>query len=211
MVFKKNYILSWWCLSSFHSVLIQPLLGVFLHFVLSSAIHSMVSFFISFCLWPTTLWCLSSFHSVLGQPLHGVFLHSILSLANRYMVSFFIPFSHWPTAPWCLSSFHSLIGQPLHGVFLHSILSLANRYMVSCCTQFCLFPTTPLCFLISVLFLAIRSRSSSIPLCLCPWSTCPWCSSSVQDGVCALGKAHMRSTPSLGGFPNVAFETVLTA
>ena len=32
--------------------------------------------------------------------------------------------------------------------------------------------------------------------------------SSVQDGVYALGKAHMRSTPSLGSFPNVALETV---
>jgi len=31
---------------------------------------------------------------------------------------------------------------------------------------------------------------------------------SVQDGIYALGKAHMRSTPSLRGFPNVAFETV---
>ena len=32
--------------------------------------------------------------------------------------------------------------------------------------------------------------------------------SSFQDGIYALGKAHMRSTPSLGNFPNVAFETV---
>ena len=32
--------------------------------------------------------------------------------------------------------------------------------------------------------------------------------SSVQDGIYALGKAHMRSTPSLRSFPNVAFETV---
>ena len=32
--------------------------------------------------------------------------------------------------------------------------------------------------------------------------------SSVQGGICALGKAHMRSTPSLRGFPSVAFETV---
>jgi len=32
--------------------------------------------------------------------------------------------------------------------------------------------------------------------------------SSVQDGMCALGKAHMRSTRSLRSFPNVAFETV---
>ena len=31
---------------------------------------------------------------------------------------------------------------------------------------------------------------------------------SVQDGIYALGKAHMRSTPSLRSFPNVAFETV---
>ena len=32
---------------------------------------------------------------------------------------------------------------------------------------------------------------------------------SVQDGIYALGKAHMRSTPSLGSFsPNFAFETV---
>ena len=30
--------------------------------------------------------------------------------------------------------------------------------------------------------------------------------SSVQDGIYALGKAHMRSTPSLGSFLNVAFE-----
>ena len=32
--------------------------------------------------------------------------------------------------------------------------------------------------------------------------------SSVEDGIYALGKAHMRSTRSLGSFPNVAFETV---
>ena len=32
--------------------------------------------------------------------------------------------------------------------------------------------------------------------------------SAVQDGICALGKAHMRSTPSVRSFPNVAFETV---
>ena len=30
--------------------------------------------------------------------------------------------------------------------------------------------------------------------------------SSVQDGICALGKAHMRSTSSFRGFPNVAFQ-----
>ena len=33
--------------------------------------------------------------------------------------------------------------------------------------------------------------------------------SSVEDGIYALGKAHMRSTASLRRFPNVAFETVL--
>ena len=32
--------------------------------------------------------------------------------------------------------------------------------------------------------------------------------SSVQDGISALGKAHMRATPSLRSFPNVASETV---
>ena len=32
--------------------------------------------------------------------------------------------------------------------------------------------------------------------------------SSVQDGIYALGKANMRSTPSLRRFPNIAFETV---
>ena len=32
--------------------------------------------------------------------------------------------------------------------------------------------------------------------------------SSVQDGIYAFGKVHMRCTPSLRGFPNVAFETV---
>ena len=32
--------------------------------------------------------------------------------------------------------------------------------------------------------------------------------SSVQDGIYALGKAHMHSTQSLRSFPNVAFETV---
>ena len=31
---------------------------------------------------------------------------------------------------------------------------------------------------------------------------------SVQDGVCMLRKAHMRSTLSLRSFPNVAFETM---
>ena len=34
-------------------------------------------------------------------------------------------------------------------------------------------------------------------------------SSSVQDGIYALGKSHMRSIPSLRSFPSVAFETVL--
>ena len=32
--------------------------------------------------------------------------------------------------------------------------------------------------------------------------------SSVQDSSYALGEAHMRSTPSVGSFPSVAFETV---
>ena len=32
--------------------------------------------------------------------------------------------------------------------------------------------------------------------------------SSVQDGINALGKAHMHSTPSLKRFPNAAFQTV---
>ena len=32
--------------------------------------------------------------------------------------------------------------------------------------------------------------------------------SSVRDGIFALGKSHMRSTPFLRRFPNVAFETV---
>ena len=32
--------------------------------------------------------------------------------------------------------------------------------------------------------------------------------SSVQACICAFGKAHMRSTPSLRRFPNLAFETV---
>ena len=32
--------------------------------------------------------------------------------------------------------------------------------------------------------------------------------SSVQDGIYALGKAHMRSIPSLRSFPSVAFQTV---
>ena len=34
--------------------------------------------------------------------------------------------------------------------------------------------------------------------------------SSVQDGIYALGKAHMRSTSSLRSFPNVVFKTVPT-
>ena len=34
--------------------------------------------------------------------------------------------------------------------------------------------------------------------------------SSVEGGIYVLGKAHMRSTPSLRSFPNVAFETVPT-
>ena len=32
--------------------------------------------------------------------------------------------------------------------------------------------------------------------------------SSDQDGIYVLGKAHVRSTPSLRSFANVAFETV---
>ena len=31
---------------------------------------------------------------------------------------------------------------------------------------------------------------------------------SVQDGICALRKVHVCSTPSLRRFPNVAFEMV---
>ena len=31
----------------------------------------------------------------------------------------------------------------------------------------------------------------------------------VQDGICALGKTHTRSTPCLRSLPNVAFETAL--
>ena len=31
---------------------------------------------------------------------------------------------------------------------------------------------------------------------------------SVQDGIYALGKAHMRSSPTLRRFPNVGFETI---
>ena len=30
----------------------------------------------------------------------------------------------------------------------------------------------------------------------------------IQDGIYALGKAHIRSIPSLRRFPNIAFETV---
>ena len=30
----------------------------------------------------------------------------------------------------------------------------------------------------------------------------------VEDGIYALGKAHVHSTTSHGSFPNVAFETV---
>ena len=33
--------------------------------------------------------------------------------------------------------------------------------------------------------------------------------SSAQDGIYALGKAHMRSTTSLRNFPDVTFEMVL--
>ena len=40
-------------------------------------------------------------------------------------------------------------------------------------------------------------------------ATCKVQFSSVQDGIYALGRAHMRSTPSLRSFPNVVFETVL--
>ena len=32
--------------------------------------------------------------------------------------------------------------------------------------------------------------------------------SSVQDIICALGNAHMRSGPSVRRFPNIALETV---
>ena len=38
-------------------------------------------------------------------------------------------------------------------------------------------------------------------LCVLKYST-------VRGGIYALGKAHMRSTPSLRSFPNVAFVTV---
>ena len=47
----------------------------------------------------------------------------------------------------------------------------------------------------------------------CTWHTafgfgCSVQFSLVQRGFYALGKAHLRSTPSLRSFPNVAFETV---
>ena len=35
--------------------------------------------------------------------------------------------------------------------------------------------------------------------------------SSAAHSISALGKTHMRPTPSLRSFPNVAFETVLTS
>ena len=37
---------------------------------------------------------------------------------------------------------------------------------------------------------------------------CIPCGSSVQDGVHALGKAHLCSTQSLRNLPSVAFETI---
>ena len=42
------------------------------------------------------------------------------------------------------------------------------------------------------------------------WMACVCASqfSSAQDGIYALGKAHMRFTPSLRSFPNDALETV---
>ena len=45
-------------------------------------------------------------------------------------------------------------------------------------------------------------------VCACVCVLCVSVRLSVQEGIYALRKAHMRSTPSLGSFPNVAFETV---
>ena len=46
------------------------------------------------------------------------------------------------------------------------------------------------------------------PAVLCPEIGRCHLYSSVQDGIYALGKANMRSTQSLGSFPNVASQTV---
>ena len=46
-------------------------------------------------------------------------------------------------------------------------------------------------------------------MCLTTKETAIKCS--IQDGIYALGKAHMRSTPFLRSFPNVAFETSSSA
>ena len=46
------------------------------------------------------------------------------------------------------------------------------------------------------------------PAVLCPEIGRCHLYSSVQNGIYALGKTSMRSTPSLGSFPNVASETV---
>ena len=54
---------------------------------------------------------------------------------------------------------------------------------------YCLFPSLPI--------------SHFCPLCLLPIQFI-----SVQDDIYALGKAHMRSTPSLRIFPNIAFKTL---
>ena len=44
-------------------------------------------------------------------------------------------------------------------------------------------------------------QTVNIPVCRLQFS-------SVQDGIYALGKAHMRPIPSFRSFPNEAFETI---
>ena len=74
--------------------------------------------------------------------------------------------------------------------------------------SFCVVPPVKSACVLLGLELAAKSVSVSLGLGPTVKSVRVSLFSSVQDGMYALGIAHMRSTPSLRSYPNVAFETV---
>ena len=56
-------------------------------------------------------------------------------------------------------------------------------------------------------FETLHKLSFTCKFCCCCWWLVQL--SSVQNGICALRKAHMCSTPPLKSLPNIAFETIL--
>ena len=76
------------------------------------------------------------------------------------------------------------------------------------CCQFYCFIVYFLGRVLSVMQALGIQSSRNIAMILAQSGTAAYSLSSVQDGIYAIGKAHMRSIPSLRSFPNVAFETV---